>query len=88
MGRNGILLGFRPMGGQPKGPAGKIPGWPLPERIQGVTFGEGQGARTALRGRKPNAQGAAFLVQVREVGVRERFGSFAGGALGAEAASD
>jgi len=47
---------------QPKGPAGEIPGRALPERIQGVSFGVAQDARTAQRGGQPNAQGAAFLV--------------------------
>jgi len=58
----GFSWDFDQGGAQPKGPAGEIPGWPLPERIQGVPFGVVQGARTALRGRQPDAQGAALLV--------------------------
>ena len=59
----GFSWGFDQGGAQPKGPAGTIPGRPLPERTQGVPFGVVPGARTAMKGRQPDAQEAALLVQ-------------------------
>lgn len=55
---------FVPGGGQPKGIAGKIPGSPIPERIQGVSFGVPQSATTGLKEQQSDAQAAAFLFEV------------------------
>lgn len=60
----GFSWDFGRGGAQPKGPAREIPGWSLPERIQGASFEVVQGARTAQSGRQPDAQGAALLVRV------------------------
>jgi len=73
----GFSWDFDHGGAQPKGPAGEIPGWPLTERIQGGSFGVIQGARTALRGRQPDAQGAALLVRLGRGGREVHSSSFA-----------
>jgi len=59
----GFSWDFDQRGAHPKGPAGEIPGQPLPERTQGVPCGVVPGARTALKGRQPDAQGAALLIR-------------------------
>jgi len=69
----GFSWDFDQGGAQPKGPAGKIPGRPLPERIRGVSLG-GPECQDNPEGTATRCAGGCVFGSGRKgLGERERF---------------